>query len=522
MPEGYRAPVRRLHFNAMNRPLVRHALLDWRIGAVVLSAIAAVLYWPAMNRVFAADQLWYFAEVGAHDSLALGLRHVDYALSRVYWKGDDLLFRPILFIWLAIANRLFSYHHIWWNVANLAIHVGVAITLLRLLLAIRPSVLALPAAALFVALEPPMELVLWNHLGGYLLACLFMGIGLRWFVRVTDGSAASYAGYAIAFTLAALSYEAMVPIAAAGALILFVSRRASGKPGCPVLLLLPIFVFSSLYVFHAMHAERLGYVDRADGRAPFDIRNVGSMIAGIWRMLETWIRELAMPSALRLWSVPFERFGKAYEDSWSDPLQLANTAVVVAGLVILWRCVSRARMRENARLIVLLCVGILAYTFIIAFGRSADEVAAITYYSYVFSVLAVPLVYALVDFDRLRGWSLAAAGAVVCGFAVVHAAGTAANARDVGRVNRYPSRFLERVGAFVDAHRSERDFSFAIEPHPESLDPAIDLVVGYPGESGSSVLHRRVTEILFSPDYTDRDPKYVLSASADRVVRQTR
>src|SRR5688572_13233609 len=120
----------------MNRSLVRHALLDWRIGAVALSAVAVALYWPAMNRVFAADQLWYFAEVGGHDSLALGLRHVDYALTRVYWKGDDLLFRPILFIWLAIANRLFSYHHVWWNVANLAIHVGVAITLLRLLLAI--------------------------------------------------------------------------------------------------------------------------------------------------------------------------------------------------------------------------------------------------------------------------------------------------------------------------------------------------------------------------------------------------
>jgi hypothetical protein len=506
----------------MNRSMVRRALLDWRIGAVALSAVAAAIYWPAMNRVFAADQLWYFAEVGSHDSLALGLRHVDYALSRVYWKGDDLLFRPILFIWLAIANRLFAYHHVWWNVANLAIHVGVAIALLRLLLAIHPSVLALPAAALFVVLEPPMELVLWNHLGGYLLACLFMAIGLRSFVRVMDRSAASYAGYAIAFTLAALSYEPMVPIAATGALILFVSRRGSAKPGCPVLLLLPVGVFSGLYLFHAMHAERLGYVDRADGRAPFDITSVGALIGGIWRMLGTWIRELAMPSVVRLSSAPFERFSKAYEYSWSDPLQLANTAVVAVGLVILWRSVPRARVRRNAPLIVLLGVGILAYTFIIAFGRSADEVAAVTYYSYMFSVLAVPLVYGLVDFDRLRGSSVTAAGAVLGGLAVVHAAGTAATARDVGRVNRYPSLFLERVSAFVDAHRSERDFSFAIEPHPESLDPTIGLVVGYPGDPGRPVLNRRVTEILFSPDYTDRDPKYVLSSSADRVARQRR
>src|SRR5262245_34961585 len=203
----------------MNLTFARRALLDWRIGSGVLSVIAVAVYWPAMNRVFAADQLSYFAEVGNHDSLALGLRHFDYALSRVYWKGDELLFRPILFVWLAIANRLFGYHHIWWNVANVVIHVSVAVALLRLLLAIHPSVLALPAAALFVALEPPMELVLWNHLGGYLLACLFMAIGLRSFVGLSNGSAASCGGFAAAFTLACLLYEAMVPVAAGASAI---------------------------------------------------------------------------------------------------------------------------------------------------------------------------------------------------------------------------------------------------------------------------------------------------------------
>jgi hypothetical protein len=506
----------------MNASWARRALLDWRVGAVVLSALAAAIYWPAMNRVFVADQLWYFAEVGGHDSLALGLRHVDYAVSRVYWKGDDLLFRPLLFTWLAVANRLFSYHHVWWNVANLSIHVGVAVALLRLLLALQPSALALPAAALFVVLEPPMELVLWNHLGGYLLACLFLAVGLRSFAGAMDGSAISHSGYAVAFTLAALSYEAMVPIAAAGALILIVTRRGSRQPGRAALLLLPVVTFSVLYVFHALHAERLGYVDRADGRAPFDLVNAASLIGGMWRMLEAWIRELSMPSALRLWSAPFERFGKAYDDSWTDPVQLANTAVVAAGLVLLWRSVSRARLRQMTPLVLLLVTGIFAYTFIIAFGRSADEVAAITYYSYVFSVLAVPLVYAVIDVDRLHGQKMAAAGAVVCLFAAFHAAGTAATAQEVERVNRYPSLFLTRVATFVDAHRSEPDFSFAVEPHPESLDPTIGLLVGYPGDAGKPVLQRRVTEILFSPDYTDRDPKYVLSSSAEHIIRQAR
>ena len=75
---------------------------------------------------------------------------------------------------------------------------------------------------------------------------------------------------------------------------------------------------------------------------------------------------------------------------------------------------------------------------------------------------------------------------------------------------------------FVDAHRSEPGFSFAIEPHPEGVDPIVGLVVGYPSDPGRQVLQRRVTEIIFAPDYTDRDPKYVLSASGDRVVNRSR
>ena len=501
----------------MNLTVARRALLDWRIGAVFLSAIAAAIYWPAMNRVFAADQLWYFAEVGNHDSLSNGLRHFDYALSRVYWKGDDLLFRPILFIWLAVANRLFAYHHVWWNVANVAIHAGVAVALLRVLLAIHPSLLALPAAALFVALEPPMELVLWNHLGGYLLACLFMAIGLRSFVRLSNGSSTSYLGFAAAFTLACLSYEAMVPIAAAAALILFVTQR---RRSCPALLATPVAIYAVLYAFHALHAPRLGYVDRADGRAPFDLANIGSILDGMRRMVEGWIRELAMPTALRLWAAPFERFGKNFHIAWSEPAHVVNAVIVVLGLIVLARAMSRARLRQSMPFVLLLVFAVFAYTFIIAFGRSADEVGAITYYSYVFSVIAVPLVYACVDFDRMTAAMRTAAAALLCALAVIHASGTRANAREVGRANREASLFLTRVARFVDAHRSERDFSFAIEPHSESVDPVIGLLAGYPGEPGAAMVPRRVTEILFSPDYTDRNPKYVLNASADRIVKQ--
>ena len=508
--------------------MIRSALLDWRFGALVIAAAAVAVYWPAMNRVFAADQLWYFAEVDGDPSLSAGLRHIDYAISRTYWRGDDLLFRPVLFIWLAIANRLFSYHHVWWNMASLALHVGVAVALLRLFLAIRPSFFALPAAVTFAVLEPPMELVVWSHLGGYLLACLFLVWGLIAFVALMEGPVdwRRSIAYAVPFSLGGLTYEALVPIAAAGAVIVVVTRtrargstdpeRGSLSAGRIAVLFCPVLVFSVLYVFHALQAPRLSYVGRADNEMLFEIANVGRVVNGMGRMLAAWTRELALPTALHLWMAPFERFNKTFEPAWSQPALLVNASLAVLGAALTALAGSRRRMSEAGPLHVLLLSATVAYTAIIAFGRSTDEVAAITYYSYLYAVLLFVLAYSLVDFNRLTGRKGLLAAVLLCAFAVVHARGTSATAREVQRVNRYPSLYLTRVIAFVDQHRAESEFSFMIEPHPESVDPAVLLATGYPHDPGAVRSHRRMTEILFAPYYDDGDPKYVLGASAEQ------
>ena len=159
-----------------------------------------------------------FAELNGRSSLLEGLRHHDYAATRRYWKGDDSLYRPLLFVWLAFANWLFSYHHAWWNAANVVLHGLVVLCLFRLLLTIRSSRFAFGAALLFLVMKPSMELVVWHHLGGYLLACIFLMIGVRAFVQLTgrqerSPSLSVLVTYALAFTTASLFYEAMAVVA---------------------------------------------------------------------------------------------------------------------------------------------------------------------------------------------------------------------------------------------------------------------------------------------------------------------
>jgi hypothetical protein len=226
-----------------------------------------------------------------------------------------------------------------------------------------------------------------------------------------------------------------------------------------------------------------------------------------------------MPTALRLWAAPFERFGKNFHIALSEPFQILNLMVVLLALFVLARTASRARLPATAPLVLLLIIAIFAYAFIIAFGRSADEVAAITYYSCVFSVLAVPLVYTLVDFGRISP-SMMTVAAALCARSPLHAAGTVANVREVRQANRFASLFLTRVITFVDAHRSSPAFRSRSSRTPRaSTRSSAWSSATHPGRQ---VLQRRVTEIIFAPDYTDRDPKCVLSASGDRVVNRSR
>ena len=514
-----------LPLRAVWRALLRGSL-ETRWAALVLVLVAWTIYQPALNRVFAADQLWYFAELDGRTSFLDGLRHYDYAATRRFWKGDDVTFRPLLFTWLAIGNRLFSYHHIWWNVANLALHTLVALFLFRLLLAVRPSPFALPAAVLFLALKPPLELVVWNHLGGYLLACVALLLGLRAFVRLTHPPANPHQGrtvaaFAVSFAAAGLLYEAMVPVSlAAAAIVVWMDWRKGDRPATrkTLGLLCQTLLFSALYIRHALRVERLAYVARegAEGVFTFD--------AAIWAiprgagMVGQWMLELAVPSALHLASVAFGRFGKTYSFSWTDPLHLFNVGLALLALGLCAWSMSRRQFANAHPLLLLVLLAMVAYLFVMAFGRSRYEVFHVTYYVYIFGLLLAVLMYSLVDFDRLHGWTAAVAYIVMMGFAAMHAVESHAAARDVGRVNHYPSLYLSRVIRFVDAHKREPDFTFMIRPHPESVDPDVYLVEGYPDDPKATSRRRRVTEILFGPYYNSTRPKYVLDSSAEELV----
>src|SRR5262245_31252786 len=136
---------------------------------LAISLLVVATYGGAVNRTFAGDQIRYFQELGNDLRLSSTLRLWDYTASRQYTKGDELLFRPLTGILCAVESSLFGYHYRAWNIAQLLLHVAVCLFLFELLVLLVPLRFATALAFLFSVLTANLELVVWNHLAGYLL-----------------------------------------------------------------------------------------------------------------------------------------------------------------------------------------------------------------------------------------------------------------------------------------------------------------------------------------------------------------
>ena len=473
------------------------------------------LYAPATNRVFAADQIWYFAELDGQRSLEAGLQHYDYAVSRRYWKGDDALFRPLLFVWLAVANTAFGPRHVAWNIATLAIHLAVVAALYWLLITIQPTPFAFAFALLFAVMKPAADLVLWNHLGGYLLAWLCLLIALRAFivvVRATDQlPRAATVTFVVAFGAASLLHESMVPVSVIAAAAIVIQARRSRlrlSPTTVLTLFAPAIVYAMSYAFHLRRAARLFYVDPGGGA---DVFGGSRLLLAIPRTLGTlidWTIATAMPSAMHLSGEAFSRLSMSFNPSIAIGRHWFDVLLATAAIAIVAPGLSRTRLRTHAPLLVALMAAVAFYAGIISVGRTRGETLSIGYYLYLFSLVAVVLAYVALDATALRGVRAGAAWVILTLLLTVHAIETRTVVAHVAATNEAASASLRHVQEFIDAHAHEPDFSFATQ-RSSKLDPEIDLLEGYPDDPAAVVRRKRVSEILFRR-YYDRDkPKYV-------------
>lgn len=116
-----------------------------------------------------ADHLIYLHHVSQYTNLW------DIVINSVAWNrthsmGDFILYRPILFLQLGLFYYFFKYNFFYWQLASLTLHIFVVIGLYFLLRQgeLKKTVYPLLIAAFFGCSYLSSELVLWNHISGYI------------------------------------------------------------------------------------------------------------------------------------------------------------------------------------------------------------------------------------------------------------------------------------------------------------------------------------------------------------------
>jgi hypothetical protein len=507
----------------------QHPLAERAVFVVLLLLLAIPVYAPALNRFFAADQLWYFAELKNDLSLSNGLRLLDYNAVRTYWKGDQALYRPLLFGWQAVGSSWFGYRYRAWNIANLVFHLFVVYLLYELLRRIQPTIFAGAFALVFSVLTKDCEIVMWNHLGGYLLGYAFLLLALLAVQRLPREHGRRFsvwlAVYVFSLSAAMLFHElAVICAVLLSGYLAFLWKEGRIRTAKPLVtaaaMLVPLLVFAALYVGHLTRVEHLFWVDQTSvlgDRRAYPVRTLASLWLWTSGVFDPWHPLFSTPafgrfSWIQLIDLPAGKVLPVPHDPTSDsPLRgLALVLVFGGGLLLCFRDgFAHRQWRTRAPFALLLVMAILAYSGMNNLGRQYTH--NVTYYTYLFSLLSLVLLYSLVDFSRLRRTSTIVALVLLTGMGAANARQSYRLSRQVARENADVDRYAAVIEDFVNQHRNEPGFQFAVRAESKAhldlidqrLDPKIPMRIGFPSTGRPSDGFVRVSRVLYSKYYDE-------------------
>ncbi len=467
---------------------------------VILAAFIGVLYFPARHLPFLEDQMIYMADLNGDYSLASGLGRWDYSNTRLYWKGDQSLSRPLFMGWIGIQAFFFGNHYPYWDITHVALHVLVCFCLFLLFSQSVNYIIALLFSLGFAVSPHLIGLTTDSHLGGYLWAYSFF---ILFMIQIFDMEKSGEAWpdariYLLAGSMAlcVLFFEIFNVFIFMMLLYLIGFRVWERKPGFSrkqlVILFLPFALFTAIYVFHVMGAERFSYTGQSMDLS-VRLRSQGQCLADAVRTFKDWVF-LLMPR----------------------PEEPRSFFEIAGGAILLFSLFS-IRSFKKAALILLLGVSLCLYVLLVCTIRPLPHI----HHYYFFLLLIGLILFYSLDFKKFPVM-------ISILLIAVTAAGAETSWRQLksaGEVNKPRYNYFSQIERFVDHHRKEPGFSFRIENiFSPGLDPMHPLKPGYGDQPRDHFFQRRDSEILFARYYDPFNPLYVLrwEDRSFRVISQKR
>jgi hypothetical protein len=246
------------------------------IGLIIVVNLA--VFFPSFSHVARSDQIIFLIDNADTDELApLLTRTYSFCRSRVLDKGDEILFRPLLYVFLSFQKWLFGYQFFWWQVVIFLLHLGVVFQLRRVLKRFIPEGWAADSGALlFSVLYLSHEMATWHHLGGYsicLILILYSTECLMRYEKSRDLSSGDFIKAVASLTIAAFFYEYALLVSLSALVFLWVHGRYQKinlKQLYPLLwFLLPVVLYAYIsymdYTLRHIAPQVVGY---AQGENP--------------------------------------------------------------------------------------------------------------------------------------------------------------------------------------------------------------------------------------------------------------
>ena len=494
----------------------------------LLILLSFAVYSPANIRLPADDQIWYLAELDGSTSLRDGLALSDYSRQRKFFKGDEITYRPLLFSWLAVQNSLFGYQYRHWNIANLCLHILVVILLFELLRQIAPSFLAILFAMTFSITTGSVELILWHHLGGYLLGFALMLVSLKAARAITDQSEKidrhNIIVVVCATAVGALFYELLIPVSLliAGYIYWISHRRRQILGVYGLALFLPLIAYAAVYLPHLVQSPELNYVDGKGTHGLFNLENIINSGPRGAKNLIRWTGEFLFPVSVDYTVNPYRRLGKTVGLPDLSPLVLANLAIVTTGATVVTIGLAKYRKIKELQFATLLLAILCVYCLMISFGRSPMGAREVGYYGYLPSLILITILYSLINIAHHRSQYRITIGLLMSGFFILNLFLTHRVVDDIARANTASDIFFQQINTFINQKKSESGFSFNFTKHNRSdLDPVINLSIGYPNDPAAPSKKTRLSTILFSKYLNAENPSHLLDVSKFTTINNS-
>lgn len=457
--------------------------------------------------------------------------------TRFLWTGDQMLFRPGLYLLFSFEKWAFGYNFLWWQVTGFVLHLIVMGQLLKILNMLYPSRLA-PFLVLNVSVfYLAQEMVIWHHVSGYLLAMIFLLAALIHLVHylIRDkNSDKHFQAMLRFFFVGCFTFEFVILGCLMIMFFLLMQRRWDHRSEeelatNPWHLLTPIVCYATVSLvdyylrFHgwpaAGHEMDPGIV----------LRRVGTILSvlGGGILFPQFAVILPRPRAELLSFVLPDLRERAVHYSLGDGLNILLLAMIGV-LVIYWlstmiRGIRRGERQKNILInsrgqFILAGMGLLSFvllvSYILMFGgvRTAGYIARKgLYHFYIIGLWLSIGGYCL--FSGLRRYLPARIAFLKFLIVVISCIATFLHAGQCYRYNvilkkgmQSWSGFVRQIEHFVKVHKHEPGFSFdiAASEQGESWEVMLgDPIKGVP-------VHGRDYQFLFSK-YVNRDhPKYYL------------